>query len=117
MAGTRYKDLQVYRRAVGLADDLRVELFGWQRLDMWSLGIQLLRATDSIAANIAEAYGRSSNPDQRRLLYVARGSAYEAEHWIDRATARGLLPPGFEPRITDVIRLLNGLIRSHLTRP
>ena len=78
------------------------------------LGIQLVRATDSIGANIAEAYGRRGDMDQRRLLYIARGSAYEAEHWIDRAASRSLISDGFAPRINEVIRLLNGLIRSHL---
>jgi four helix bundle protein len=112
--GTRYKELVVYRQAVALADDLRQATLGWNSFDAWSLGIQLVRASDSIGANIAEAYGRRGDPDQRRLLYVARGSAYEAEHWIDRAHARSLLSAGFEPRITEVIRLMNGLIRSHL---
>ena len=102
-----------YRLAVALADDVRAEVFRWNRLDAWSLGIQLIRSTDSIGANIAEAYGRHGDADQRRLLYVARGSAYEAEHWIDRAGARDLISDGFESRIADVIRLLNGLIRFH----
>jgi four helix bundle protein len=73
-----------------------------------------VRAADSIGANIAEAYGRYGLPDQRRLLHVARGSAYETEHWIARALARDLLgDPTFDDRITQLIRTLNGLIRFH----
>lgn len=112
--GTRYKKLLVYRHAVSLADDVRDQVLRWNSLDAWSLGIQLVRAADSIGANIAEAYGRRGSPDQRRLLYVARGSAYEAEHWIYRAGVRGLISDEFARRITEVTRLLNGLIRSHL---
>jgi four helix bundle protein len=85
----------------------------WDSLDAWSAGIQLVRAADSIGANIAEAYGRHGYRDQRRLLYVARGSAYETEHWIDRAVARRLLSSGFPTRIAEVIRTLNGLIQAH----
>jgi four helix bundle protein len=114
VSGTRFKELAAHRQVISLADDLRAEVLEWNRLDAWSLGIQLLRAADSIGANIAEAYGRKSDPDQRRLLYVARGSAYEAEHWIDRACCRSLLPTGFQSRMTESIRLLNGLIRSHV---
>jgi four helix bundle protein len=114
VSGTRFKDLLAYRQAVSLADDLRAEVLDWLSFDVWSLGIQLTRASDSIGANIAEAYGRRGDSDQRRFLYIARGSAYETEHWIDRARVRGLLPAGYEPRITQVTRLLGGLIKSHL---
>jgi four helix bundle protein len=103
----------VYRRAVELADDLRLAVAGWDSLDAWSAGIQLLRAADSVGANIAEAYGRHGYRDQRRFLYVARGSAYETEHWVDRAVIRGLLSSEVQPRIGEVIRTLNGLIQAH----
>ena len=113
VVGSRFTELEAYRQAVSLADDLRKLILAWDSFDAWSLGIQLQRAVDSIGANIAEGYGRHGYPDQRRLLYVARGSAYEVEHWIDRALARHLLPDGFETRINEVIRTLNGLIQAH----
>src|SRR4051812_32337569 len=116
VSGSRYKELETYKQAILLADELRDAVMSWSSFDAWSTGIQLVRATDSIGANIAEAYGRHGFPDQRRLLYVARGSAYEAEHWIDRAVARGLIASEFQMRISGVIRTLNGLIRTHRQR-
>jgi four helix bundle protein len=92
--GSRFNDLDVYVQAVELSDDLCGLVWRWEPFDKWSSGLQLLRAVDSIGANIAEAYGRHGYADQRRLLYVARGSAYETEHWISRAEARGLLDSG-----------------------
>jgi four helix bundle protein len=50
----------------------------------------LVRAADSIGANIAEANGRAKGPDQSRLLVIARGSIYETQHWLERARSRGL---------------------------
>lgn len=44
---------------------------------------QLLRATTSIPANIAEGYGRYSQAAYRNHLSIARGSAFEVESWID----------------------------------
>ena len=113
MGGSRYKDLKACRQAVEPGDDLRMAIHAWDSFDRWSTGIQLVRAADSIGANIAEAFGRHGYRDQRRLLYVARGSAYETEHWIDRALVRGLLPIEFQGRIAEIIRTLNGLIRAH----
>lgn len=81
----------------------------WDKFDRWSYGIQLVRAADSVAANIAEAEGRWHGPDRRRLLYIARGSLYELEHWLGTATDRGR--PIDTEDIDELGRLLNGLIR------
>jgi four helix bundle protein len=108
-----YGDLLAYRRAVELADDLRAVVGDWPKLDQWTLGVQLIRSADSVGANIAEAFGRSSVPDQLRFLLIARGSAYETQHWIERAVARSLLPAeGFRGRAASAGQLLNGLHRS-----
>ncbi|MDX6584201.1 MAG: hypothetical protein QOI10_3385 [Solirubrobacterales bacterium] len=78
---------------------------------MWSTGMQLVRAADSIAANIAEAFGRDSTADTRRLLFIARGSLFETEHWLAVSAARGLLEvSGLESKLSEVARTLNGLI-------
>ena len=108
-----FRRLRVYELSVAVADSVREAVAGWPSLDQWTVGVQLVRALDSIGANIAEAYGRFSAADQRRMLYVARGSALEAEHWIGRARARGLLLPDGVSRIREIGRMLNGLIRSH----
>ena len=53
-----FEELLAYRRSVVLADELRIAVATWGSFDMWTVGIQLVRAADSIGANIAEAYGR-----------------------------------------------------------
>jgi len=73
--------------------------------------MQLVRAADSIAANIAEATGRWHEADKRRLLVIARGSLYETEHWVERAKARDLPIELASERLSDLGRMLSGLIR------
>ena len=100
-----------------MADEVYSVVGGWSAFDRFALGSQLARAIDSIGANIAEAFGRWSAKDQRRLLYTARGSAYEAEHWLERAQIRGLpLPKDATPRARELSRMLNGLITKHRTQ-
>jgi len=101
-----------YQHAVALGDDMWRAIGEWESFPRWSIGLQLIRAVDSIAANIAEAHGRATHPDQLRLLVIARGSAYEAEHWINIAVARSLLQEGAVEAIAEVARTLSGLIRS-----
>jgi four helix bundle protein len=72
----------------------------------------MLRAADSVGANIAEAHGRDTYPDRRRQLYIARGSAFELEHWLTTAEARGLpVPEGASGEAARLSRMLNGLAR------
>jgi four helix bundle protein len=108
-----FRDLEVYRRAVALSDALHLCLAAWDSFDRWTVGVQLVRTADSIGANIAEAAGRSTDADQRRFLIVARGSALELEHWIDRACTRELpIATGARAEAQRVGRMLNGLIKT-----
>jgi four helix bundle protein len=115
MAG--FEELLVYQRAATLSDEIRAFVRQWEPLDAWNAGTQLLRAADSVAANIAEATGRWTLRDQARLLIIARGSLTEAEHWLARAAARGLpLPEDARPRMREIGRMLNGMTRSARAR-
>ena len=110
MAGS-FTRLVTYQLAAELSDELYVRAVAFPRLDRWSVGIQLIRAADSVGANIAESAGRWHEQDKRRLLMIARGSLYELEHWLLRAEARGLLERGTSTRTDELARALNGLIK------
>jgi four helix bundle protein len=99
--------------AIALADDLHSIVRGWPFFDRSSIGLQLVRAADSVGANIAEAYGRWHPPDQRRCLYIARGSLYETQYWLSRATRQGLIDASKGTQANELGRVLNGLIKAH----
>jgi four helix bundle protein len=105
--------LKVYRDSLALAGELHAAARRWEAFDLWTVGIQLVRAADSVGANTAEADGRRTTPDRLRLLWVARGSLLELQHWIATARERGLpLPTRAEERADELGRMLNGLARS-----
>jgi four helix bundle protein len=112
MSVSRFKDLFAYQLARRIADEIHATCGEWDRFERWSVGMQLVRAADSIGANIAEAFGRNSTADIRRFLYIARGSLFETEHWLDVAIARELIHrPALTEDIQELARVLNGLIR------
>ena len=112
-----FHDLIAYRCAAALADDLRAEVVTWPSIDEWTLGVQLVRAADSVGANIAEGVGRHGFRDQARFLLMARGSAYEVQHWLERAFARGLIEDdSYRLRAARVGMLVNGLHRAQRRR-
>jgi four helix bundle protein len=111
MGTTDFKSLRAYQLSRVIAAEMysRVEL--WPAFHQRTIGVQLVRAADSVSANIAEAVGRWHVADQRRLLFIARGSLRELEHWIPVAQERGLLPEDAAQDLAEVGRTLSGLIR------
>jgi len=91
MAFVRFQDLDVYQLAEELADAVWDIVLKWDILARDTIGKQLIRAADSIGANIAEGSGRGSHGDTRRFLRIARGSLLESQHWLRRAFRRNLL--------------------------
>jgi four helix bundle protein len=91
-------DLEVYTKAMSLGQRVYDDVSLWAPFDRWTLGNQLVRASDSIAANIAEAYGRHTSRERRRFLHIARGSARETECLLVKASQRSL--PGANGQVT-----------------
>jgi hypothetical protein len=70
---TNFEKLAVYQLAERLGDDLCQIVRCWAPLDRDTVGKQLLRAADSIGANIAEGVGRGTYQENRRFVRIARG--------------------------------------------
>ena len=87
----RLENLQVYQLAEQLADNIWNVAAKWEPFAKFTVGEQLVRAADSIAANIAEGHGRFSSRENIRFCYIARGSLNETRNWLRRAARRKLL--------------------------
>ena len=91
MERTNFENLIVYKLAENLADTIWNVVYYWNAFTKNTIGLQLVRASDSIGANIAEGTGRGSANDNRRFVRIARGSLFESKHWLRRAVKRNLL--------------------------
>ncbi len=91
MAKTNFERLRVYQLSEVLADQIWSIVTEWNVLARDTVGKQLIRAADSIGANIAEGTGRGTFVDNRRFVRIARGSLNETQHWLRRAYKRDLL--------------------------
>lgn len=109
-------ELRVYRMAEDFADLTWDLVIQWDPFPRETVGRQLVRAADSVGANIAEGYGRASPADHQRFVRTARGSLYESRHFLRRAHHRRLIPPEFEHPLQrlvgDLLPTLNAYLRS-----
>jgi four helix bundle protein len=116
MEKTNFEKLRVYELAEKLSDDIWEIAKGWNSFARETLGSQIVRAADSIGANIAEGSGRGSDADHRRFLRMARGSLYETQHWLRRAYKRRLLTVSqvdiLRPVVQELTPTLNAYLRS-----
>lgn len=106
MEKTNFEKLHVYKLSERLADQIWKIVVCWDFLARETVGKQLIRAADSVGANIAEGSGRETEPDIRRFLRIARGSLYETQHWLRRSYKRRLLT---EKQIRDLVPIINEL--------
>ena len=91
MAPTNFENLRIYFLSEQLADCIWKIVENWDSFARDTVGKQIVKSADSIGANIAEGVGRWGIQDQKRFIYIARGSLNETKHWLRRAYCRKLL--------------------------
>lgn len=84
-------ELDVYRLAEELSDLIWFAYDRWDGKVQHTLGQQAIRAVDSIAANIAEGYGRFTPADRRKFYLYSRGSFEETKCWLRKAFRRNII--------------------------
>lgn len=116
MAKTNFEGLRVYQLAENLADQIWPIVVKWNVFARDTVGKQLVKAADSVGANIAEGTGRGTFVDNRRFVRIARGSLNETQHWLRRAYKRHLLNDkeirSLKPVIEELAPKLNAYLNS-----
>lgn len=114
-------DLEIYREAMRLAESLWNVVSEWTQFDKNAVGSQIVRAADSIAANIAEGYGRFHYKENKKHCYYARGSLIETLCFLEKSAKRDLIPKDQARAIyhdfETLLKRLNAYIKSIGNQP
>lgn len=84
-------ELDVYKLSEELSDMVWNNFDNWNKKVQNTIGYQITRSSDSIAANIAEGYGRFSPADRRKFYIYSRGSFEETKSWLRKLIRRKIL--------------------------
>jgi four helix bundle protein len=115
-----FKKLKVWSKAHELTLWIYQKTRSFPKDEMYGLTSQIRRASASIGANIAEGCGRRSDPEMRRFIQIARGSASELEYHLLLANDLHFLGPdefaAMQLKIMEIQRMLAALAQR-LQRP
>ncbi len=110
----KLEELQVYDLSMSLGERI------WDLVEQWgffqkiTIGKQLVRAADSIAANLSEGFGRFFFKENKQFCYYSRGSLFETKTWIVKAHRRGLINKGDFGELNQAIETIGRKLNSYI---
>lgn len=87
----KLEELHVYQLSMEIAEKVWNIVINWDNFLRDTIGKQLVRAADSVAANLSEGFGRYHYKESKHFYYYSRGSLYETKTWLTKAYNRKLL--------------------------
>ncbi len=102
----KLEDLQVYDSSMKIGEDVWNIVMGWENFAKDTIGKQLVRSIDSVAANLSEGFGRYHFREKTHFSYYSRGSLYESKTWLTKANDRNLITnEKFEHLLTEIDKI------------
>jgi len=112
----KLEELHVYTLSMEIGEKIWTIVKEWDYFAKDTMGKQLVRAVDSIAANLSEGYGRYHYREKIHFSYYSRGSLFETKTWLTKAHNRKLLAGEdydlFIDQINEIGIKLNNYIKS-----
>ena len=87
----KLNDIERYRIAFHLSNYVWDVVIKWEWFSKKTVGAQFVEAADSIAANIAEGFGRHFKKDKIKFYSYSKGSLKESFDWNEKSKVRKLL--------------------------
>jgi len=116
-----FRDLVAWQKAIDLTHFTYGVTRSFPPDEKFGLVVQMRRAAVSVAANIAEGFGRGARQDYIRFIQIARGSLFELQSHVEVARLEGWISHSaldeFHGRAAEVDRIISGRLRSLKTSP
>ncbi|MFA6596511.1 MAG: four helix bundle protein [Ignavibacteriaceae bacterium] len=110
----KLSELEVFNLAMELGEMVWKEVLAWDYFAKSTLGKQLVNSADSVAANIAEGFGRFHYQENKHFCYISRGSLTETQVWLKKAENRNLITTNALQIYNDKIDLLHIKLNAYI---
>ncbi len=112
----KLEEFRVYQNTMEMGEEVWEIVMEWDKFAKNTMGSQLVRSADSVAANMSEGLGRYHYKETKNFSYYSRGSLFETKTWLTKAKNRKLVDEetfsNFVKTIDDIGVKLNNYIRS-----
>lgn len=109
-------DFKTYNQAMQVGEEVWKIVSVWDSFLKDTIGKQLVRSVDSIAANLSEGLGRYHIKETRNFSFYSRGSLFEAKTWLAKTYNRKLIAEELFEKLTNDLevigKMLNGYIKT-----
>lgn len=115
-----FRDLEVYKKSFRLHIEIHELSMTFPKFEMYELGSQIRRSSNSVPANIAEGYNNQHTNIYLEGLNRAVGEAQETQHHLDAAFEKKYLGQKkfneLEASYTECIKMMFGLRKALLKK-
>lgn len=108
-------NLEIHRDAISIGETIWSLVAQWDHFEKNTVGQQLVRSTDSIAANLSEGHGRFHYKENRKFCHYSRGSLTETQTWIEKAVHRNLIPEEQGRTLYQQLETLHKRLNAYIT--
>ena len=108
------EELQIYQLSMTISEEIWNLVWRWDYFSKDTVGKQLIRAADSVAANLSEGYGRYFYKEAKQFCYYSRGSLYEMKTWLTKAMNRNLINETDYEKLMNEIRNLGVKLNNYI---
>ncbi len=108
------EDFKTYHKAMVVGEKVWEVVVKWNYFEKDTVGKQLVRAVDSIAANLSEGLGRYHYKEIKNFSYYSRGSLFETKTWLSKANNRKLIDSNIYKQLMDELDVIGKMINNYI---
>ncbi len=108
------EDFKVYNLSMAVAEEVWILVAKWNYFEKDTIGKQLVRAADSVAANLSEGLGRYHFKEAKNFSYYSRGSLFETKTWLAKSLNRKLLTEDHYKKLLEELDIIGKMLNSYI---
>lgn len=111
----KLEDFKTYSKAVDVGEKIWNVVANWSYFEKDTIGKQLVKSVDSIAANLFEGLGRYHLREIKNFSYYSRGSLFETKTWLSKAKNRNLIDEKIYNQLMMELDVIGKMINKYIS--